>query len=1178
MTIRKKTALALLCTLLFLFGAIILGARWLFLGDYERLQENQARQEVNSAAGFIARDLAGLAHTTADWAEWDDAFEYMGGRNPGFEASNLEPGSLANLNVEHILFLDEQLRVVKALTFDRSRGSAAAPVPPVMKDLLAHVPSLVGTLENPRGGVVVLDGKLALAAGHKIVRSSGTGMSRGTLILVRNIDFLNLSQTLGSPVRVRFGGLGQAVPNDCRVVQTGEIVTASRLLRGPTGRPVAWIEMTQPRLVYLQGVETFRGFLLVVLLVGLVFAGVAVWFLDRGVLSRLKRLGAEIGRIERNQDRSGRLSPAAHRFGPDELDQLVAASNAMLAVLEEAEQRASEQVRQSHNQLEAIFRQAPEGIAVLDPDTLEIYTANPTVLTWLGQSEDRLGSVRIEDLLEQDVTELQKELKEVTYKRGRFSIELRIPLGPVWRIVMMTAVPFQYRERPAILAFFRDVTERRSVVEALELVQRTLENSPVVLFRATAATGWPLEYVSRNVSQFSYSPEELLFLKRPLAEIVHPDDRGRLNEALDGMQGDASREQCLELRLLNRNGRVHWVDCRFSIDREQDHSLAAIQGVLLDISARVEAERQMAVAKQAAEAANVAKSQFLANISHEVRTPLNGVIGLLNLLIGTGLIEKQRVYAETALSSAGGLLQLINEILDFSKLEAGRVDIEPMLVELGPAVEGILRPQAAQAQGKGLSFAWTIAPEVPRVILADQLRLGQVLTNLAGNALKFTLEGGVELKVGISPCVGSRKCVGRSGGNRETPARSADLEVGAEADRSPTHRTRSGVQQALVFEVIDTGIGIPANRLDAIFEAFTQADGSTTRRFGGTGLGLAISRQLVERMGGEIGVTSREGEGSRFWFTLPLQPIPDGAESTPPAEPPVTAPLGDAAERRGATVLVAEDNQVNQFLVQELLVNAGYSVTIVDNGEAAVAAWEKEPFAAILMDCQMPVLDGMAASRAIRRREAERGTRVPIIALTAHAVGQVREECEAAGMDDYLSKPFEPQNLLATLARWINASVEQTGMAPVAAEAAPEPSAPKPSEQEPPGPEPEPAAETDLPRTFVRAEALHRCLGRTELLARCVRLFAEQLPQDLELIRKDREQSDWASLAKRAHRVKGAAGSISALDIRRAAEQLERKAAQGAAEEAGAALLVLEQATWDFTQECERLYGEPLVK
>jgi signal transduction histidine kinase/CheY-like chemotaxis protein len=410
-----------------------------------------------------------------------------------------------------------------------------------------------------------------------------------------------------------------------------------------------------------------------------------------------------------------------------------------------------------------------------------------------------------------------------------------------------------------------------------------------------------------------------------------------------------------------------------------------------DLAARDRARADLVQAMEAAQAANQAKSEFLANMSHEIRTPMNGVLGMLGMLLDRELGETEREYAATAQRSARALLDVINDILDLSRVEAGRLALEPVPFDLRAVIEDVVAQAAVQARDKELELLVRYPSEVPSRFVGDDGRIRQILVNLVGNAVKFTSRGHVAVDV---------------------------ARVG-EGDGVVT----------LELAVADTGVGIPAAAQQIIFEKFQQADGSTTRLYGGSGLGLAIVRELVGLMGGRVGVDSEPGKGSRFWFTLALtrdqhESAPVVAEAALPAaaapdaardsEPAVAA----AAAARSGRVLVVEDNVVNQKVAMYLLEDLGWRVDVAGNGREALRLIDEIPYDLVFMDVQMPEMDGLQATAAIRAGESAQGRRLPIVAMTAHAMRGDLERCLAAGMDGYVSKPVSKQDLAQVLARF----------------------------------------------------------------------------------------------------------------------------------------------------------------
>ncbi|MES2320466.1 MAG: ATP-binding protein [Pseudomonadota bacterium] len=421
-------------------------------------------------------------------------------------------------------------------------------------------------------------------------------------------------------------------------------------------------------------------------------------------------------------------------------------------------------------------------------------------------------------------------------------------------------------------------------------------------------------------------------------------------------------------------------------------------GFSIDVSEQRAARDAMQRAVESAQAASRAKSEFLANMSHEIRTPMNGILGMTELVLESPLQPEQRDDIGLVKASADALLTIVNDILDFSKIEAGKLDLEEVPFDLRTLVRDTLRSMALRAQQKGLQLHCEVPAHLPRTVKGDPGRLRQVLINLLGNAIKFTQQGSVTLA----------------------------LSQGEETDDHCD----------IGFAVSDTGIGIPLDKQKLIFEAFSQVDGSTTRQFGGTGLGLTICRRLVILMRGDIAVSSEPGKGSTFRFSVPLQhaatQLQADADETElelgpaMASLPAALPLPEPAQEQGngLRILLAEDNPVNQRLALRLLEKGGHRITLVDNGVDALERAMQGGFDLILMDVQMPALDGLTATRRIRQWESTHGGHVPIVAMTARAMQGDRERCLEAGMDDYMSKPIDSERLRQLVGRF---HVEQAG-------------------------------------------------------------------------------------------------------------------------------------------------------
>ncbi len=794
---------------------------------------------------------------------------------------------------------------------------------------------------------------------------------------------------------------------------------------------------------------------------------------------------------------------------------------------------------------------------------------------------------------------------------------------------------------------FRDVTEeyqmREELRERSDFIQMILDAIPAPIFYKDTQDIY--RGCNKAFEQYKGRPRKEI-IGKPAFEIA-PKELAQKYHEMDQALFRNPGKQVYESRVKYADGSVHEVIFHKATYTHNDGSLAGLVGVTLDISERKRAEEELLrskkeleeanarlaqaiehanAMKRQAEMANAAKSEFLANMSHEIRTPMNGVIGMTGLLLDTDLNPEQRQYAEIVCRSGEALLGLINDILDFSKIEAKKLDLEIIDFDLRTTLENTAELLGVKAKEKGLDVVCLAEPEVPVLLRGDPGRLRQILLNLGGNAVKFTSKGEVTLRASL---------VSEDEG-----------------------------QATLRFAVIDTGIGIPRDKQENLFSPFTQADGSTTRKYGGTGLGLAISKQLAELMGGAIGLESEEGRGSTFWFTAVFEKQPAGriAEPVPPAELAgvrvlvvddldtnrlvVTALLkiwgcrfaeaadgeaallrlregaregdpyrvalldmqmpgmdgaelgrrikgspdvrdtrlimltsmgerGDAArmtqlgfdgyltkplrqsqlrdclalvlgrgetskaaaipglvtrhtvsesQKRRVRVLMAEDNITNQKVALAILEKLGYRADAVANGREAIRALETMPYDLVLMDCQMPEMDGYEATRQIRSPgSAVRNRKVPVIAMTAHAMKGDRERCLEAGMDDYISKPVEPKVLAEVLERWVNR---------------------RRGEKEA-GSKGGPASATGM--VFDQAAFLDRVSGDKELAREVLQLFLEDFPRQIEVLREALARSEAELVRRQAHTIKGASGNIGALALQGIALRFE-KAADGEAE------------------------------
>ena len=684
-----------------------------------------------------------------------------------------------------------------------------------------------------------------------------------------------------------------------------------------------------------------------------------------------------------------------------------------------------------------VFETAPIGYLEIDRDCI-VQRANPQYAKLVGRARSDLIGKHCEEVApagqrqkysDQIMRRMSGETAVLPYQREyerpdgtRVALEIHEELltNPSGQVsgMRMAAVDVTHRKRSDEQAF-QAATELRALFRAFPDLFLHLDREGKIQEAKCGETSDPF-----------FKPEKLL--GRNLKEILPAEVQDVVAQAqVKRTKSVGVIEFCVELQPQPQTYEMRLLE----LDWEWMAILRNITGRKID-EAKLrgyaqELERKnedMEAALTTAREATQLKGRFLATMSHEIRTPLNGVLGMTDLLLGSALASQQQEYAESIKRSATSLLSLINDFLDLSRIEAGKLAIRPVPFSLKKVLDETVSLFALQARGKGLEFRLEIAPNVPNMVVSDPERLAQVLNNLLGNAIKFTDAG----RIGLMAIL---------------------LDESEESSR-------------VRFTVHDTGIGITHEDQTRIFERFTQADTSSTRKYGGTGLGLAISKELVELLGGEIGVESELDHGSRFWFTMELgktaqaeMPAPKAASvktpaaapptrprikltiPSPAAEPAVSSPkpqaiaqtpgpkrdglanltaavIGQSQPAASQRVLLAEDNEINQRITKRLIEKLGFPVDAVANGRQAVEAAGKKNYGLILMDCQMPEMDGFEATAVIRNRE--RNTRhTPICALTANAMAGDRERCLAAGMDDYITKPISPEKLQEAVDRWI---------------------------------------------------------------------------------------------------------------------------------------------------------------
>jgi len=926
---------------------------------------------------------------------------------------------------------------------------------------------------------------------------------------------------------------------------------------------------------------------------------------------------------------------------------------------------------------------AADSVFWMGPDGRLVFVSDSTCLALGYTREELLGKVFFEiDPLY--VPERWPQQWQEIKRRGSYTLETvhQKKTGEIFP-VEVTVNYIQFGDHEYNCVFARDITERKQLEESVRLTQFSVDRAADLIFWVRE-DGRLIYANDTTCEKLGYSREELLEMTvhdldpgamKPMKPWKgHWDDRKELKsftfESTHVTKDGVAIPVEVTLNYIEYEGKGY--DCAFArdiserkrVDKELRDAKEASETANRELEHAIHRANQLAVEAQAA---NEAKSLFLANMSHEIRTPMNGVIGMTDLLLGTLLSKEQREYAETVQSSADALLAVIGDILDFSKVEAGKLELEAIDFDLRTTLEDMTGMLALRAHEKGVELATLIEPEVPSVLRADPGRLRQVLTNLVGNAIKFTDRGEITLLVELE---------------------SEDKGIAT-----------------LSFKVHDTGCGIPADKLSGLFQPFTQADASTTRRHGGTGLGLSIAKGLVEAMGGSIHARSEEGAGSTFWFTIPvakgqaaqitLDAYEPGAVSgarvlgvddsetnrkvlagmldswgcnhveVPSAEvaldtlrqavlegdpfrvavldmcmpgtdgetlakaikadpelretalvmmtsvgargdatrveklgfsaylvkpvrqshlydclaaiagrdlirtvgPDTSGPiitrhtLAEQAKRR-VRILLAEDNVVNQKVALKILEKMGYRADVVGDGLQAVEALRARSYDLVLMDVQMPDVDGMEATR--RVRETGSGVlnpRVPIVALTAHAMAGDRQKCLDAGMDDYLAKPIKSAELAAILARWAQPVTVETCT----------------SIGEKPGPEMDAGQEStswDIMNEAVFDEGVLLALlaGDRVSAAEIVNEYMKDTPAQVSRLRAAVERNDADEVRSRAHNLKGAAASVGAGALRRLATALDERAATGDLADAPALLRDIEQ-QFELLQERARVTG-----
>ncbi|MDQ5979424.1 MAG: hypothetical protein QG602_2398 [Verrucomicrobiota bacterium] len=752
-----------------------------------------------------------------------------------------------------------------------------------------------------------------------------------------------------------------------------------------------------------------------------------------------------------------------------------------------ARHHAEQALIASQRQLSDVFRSMAEGLALHDPEG-RIIECNAAAETILGLTRDQLlGRSEIDpcwQLQQEDGSPypLDRIPSTVTCRtlQSQRGVILGVRRGDgsrVWVTVNTEAVLDGDGRLKSVVASFSDITAKRVAEEELRklalIASRT--SNAVVLTDASRRIIW----VNEGFTRMTGYPLEEIWGKVP-GRVLQGHDTDPA--AVAHMRACLDRQQGFQVEVKNyrKDGTAYWIRSDVQPILGADGRIESFMAIQHDITEQKALAASLAQARDEALTASRMKSEFLANVSHEIRTPMNGVLGMAELLMDTPLTEEQRQMGRVIQSSANNLLTIIDDLLDFSKIEAGKFRLTVQEFNLVDQLEQAMALMVPRAVAGQITLQSDLPDDLPERLCGDPGRIQQVLVNLLGNAVKFTERGTVTLA--LKP-------------------------------REPAVAGRF----AFRVEVRDTGIGIPADQIDRLFQPFVQADGSSTRRFGGTGLGLAISRQLIELMGGRIGCESRPGEGSVFWFELELEVAitPLASEPPKPVAPPAT---------QNARLLVAEDQQANQLVMRLLLTKMGVDFTLVGDGMAVIEKLSRENYSLVLMDCQMPRMDGYEATRLIRAGAAgPESAAIPIVALTAHAMASDREKCLEAGMDDYLSKPVRFEKLQPILQR------QGIGFVVPAPE---------------PPPPPVPAAAVLDPAQLAQLRALP---GRKapSLLDELATMALQEVPAGLAELRGHVAEQAARPAVQTAHRLAGAAANLGARHLRTLLLEAEKAAETG---------------------------------
>ena len=1131
MSIRKKIILILTGVIAF-YSAVQYGIeRLVILPSFVALQRTEAHKDIERCLHTIRNQTDSLGNLVADWSTWDDTYTFVQDENADYIKTNLVESTFTAIKVNLLYICNLQGKVVWGKIYDLQNETyldiKEFPGKSFNKDhiLLKH-----DSAESSIEGLYLTERGPMLVSSRPILTSNGEGPIHGTLVMGRFLDkkmIERFSRDLSVDFAVDTIGnintkekyshiLGQISKEQPYVLEQyeNELLRIYGIEPDVAGESAILITVDVPSTIIAKGRAVTRFASLSILVAGAIMIFVIYRIMKKTVLTRLANISESINEVIEKQDFSVRTAVK----GPDELGRLGENLNDMLRHIG----RAEEALLASEEQYHGIFEAITDGLRVgtLDGQAVDV---NKAYAQMHGYSPEEFATLSPKQWVHPDSHHLFEQFIESVKAGKAFQCEGRDVRkdGSVFD-VEVNGIPWNYQGKMHTLTIVRDITERKQLYEKLDRKQRNIE----AIFDA-APIGMMLVDDQGFVKRVNDVVAKLVH--RDFSEIInrqpgeglacihmsdHADGCGHgplcsacpIRSTFEGVMSSWQAHRGVEVQaeLLVDGKQVNpWLEISAepAFINGSKHVVLAIQ----DITKRKDAEREHEQLNRQLEAsvekanhlarkatiADLAKSRFLANMSHEIRTPMNAIIGFSQILAEENLTSEQRHHVDIIRQSAEHLLQLINDILDFSKIEAGKLDIkigECSLEHSIATVESLMRPEA---KAKGVAFEILPSGSLPALIRTDSTRLHQCLINLINNAVKFTEKGHVYVNVSLQ-----------------------------EMDNEPY----------ILFDVGDTGIGIPPEKQELIFEQFQQADGGNSRRYSGTGLGLPITKKLAHLLGGELTVRSEVGKGSVFSLIIPAnvdvksQPLFNKYKRVIEL-----SQMPDITEQDKLTgsVLVVEDSKSNQELIKLLLERFGVEVTIAEDGKEAVDKALNQQFDIIFMDIQMPNMDGYQATKLLRRK----GLKTPIIALTAYAMPEDCERCISAGCDDYLRKPIDNELLLTVIKKHLifqseplteridSAKSEVDQLSWHCSDGASQ-------ESEPAGPLEEEDGETPVDCTTIMKN-----YQDAELIKKVVKVFLAEGPQILESLAEAVREKDSKNIKFYAHKLNGMARHMCARQL-----------------------------------------------